>query len=351
MTRHVGGADISPQRILIVGPSWVGDMIMAQGLYRALKAQDPRCVIDVLAPAWSAGILARMPEIRRVIDMPLGHGRFGWGARRVLGRALREQYDRAMVLPNSWKSALVPWFARIPQRVGFVGEFRYGLLNDARHLDKAAVPRLVDRYRLLAARDTHTNANTQCAHLNPRLTVEVVAQKVSLDRLGLSTQPPLLALCPGAEYGPAKRWPVAYYAQLARVKVAEGWQVWLFGSEKDARVTAEINRLTGDVCVDLAGKTSLVEVVDLLAAARCVVSNDSGLMHLAAAVGVPLIALYGSSDPGYTPPLSEHAHVLSLNLSCAPCFKRECPLGHLDCLNQLKPERVLAEIGTLIVHV
>lgn len=313
-------------------------MIMAQGLYRALRAQHPDCVIAVLAPAWSAGILWRMPEVGRVIDMPLGHGRFGWGARRALGRSLRGQYQRAFVLPNSWKSALVPWFAKIPQRTGFVGEFRYGLLNEARRLDKAAVPRLADRYRRLAGPDAPA--------LNPHLRVDATAQVASLARLGLTRERPVLALCPGAEYGPAKRWPAAHFAELARARLAAGWQVWLFGSDKDAPVTGEINRLAGGDCIDLAGKTSLVEVVDLLAIARCVVSNDSGLMHLAAAVGVPLIALYGSSDPGYTPPLSEQARVLSLKLACSPCFKRECPLGHLDCLNGISPARVLAEMDT-----
>ncbi len=363
-------ADIS-NNVLIVGPSWVGDMIMAQGLYRAIKAADPEGQIDVLAPAWSAGILSRMPEVRRIIDMPVGHGRFGWGARRVLGRSLRSQYQHAIVLPNSWKSALLPWFADIPMRTGFVGEFRYGLLNDVRSLDKAAVPRLVDRYRLLAdaslpplSRNSpgrpksflapvggdSTRREESGAVLNPCLTVDMAAQKTSLARLGLSLDRPVLALCPGAEYGPAKRWPAAHYATLAQEKIKAGWQVWLFGSEKDASVTAEISRLCNGHCVDLAGQTVLVEVVDLLAAATCVVSNDSGLMHVAAAVGVPLIALYGSSDPGYTPPLSDKARVLSLKLSCSPCFKRDCPLGHLDCLQRLLPEQVLTEIDTLASH-
>ncbi len=318
-------------------------MIMAQGLYRALQVQAPGCAIDVLAPAWSAGILGRMPEIRRVIDMPVGHGRFGWGARRALGHALRGQYQRAIVLPNSWKSALIPWFANIPVRTGLVGEFRYGLINDVRRLDKAAIPRLVDRYRMLAGESAPA--------LNPQLRVDLAAQAASLGHLGLTLDRPVLALCPGAEYGPAKRWPAAHYAALARARHESGWQVWLFGSEKDASVTAEINRLCDGTCADLAGKTTLTEVVDLLAAARCVVSNDSGLMHVAAAVGVPLIALYGSSDPGYTPPLSDTARVLSLDLPCSPCFRRECPLGHLDCLNRLTPERVLAEMDTLPTHV
>jgi heptosyltransferase-2 len=331
-------ADIS-NTILIVGPSWVGDMIMAQGLYRALKAQNPAGAIDVLAPAWSAGILGRMPEVRRVIDMPVGHGRLGWGVRRALGRSFRGQYQRAIVLPNSWKSALVPWFAGIPQRTGFVGEFRYGLLNDARRLDTRAVPRLVDRYRLLAG--------AEAPALNPQLRVAAPAQAESLVRLGLVLDRPVLALCPGAEFGPAKRWPTSHYAALAREMGAAGWQVWLFGSEKDAPVTADINAQCAGACRDLAGQTALTEVVDLLALARCVVSNDSGLMHVAAAVGVPLIALYGSSDPGYTPPLSDRARIVARGLVCSPCFKRDCPLGHLECLNGLTPEQVVAEVQNL----
>jgi heptosyltransferase-2 len=327
-------------KCLIVGPSWVGDMIMAQGLYRVLHSRG--YTIDVLAPAWSAGILGRMPEVRRVVDMPVGHGRFGWGARRELGRSLRGQYQRAFVLPNSWKSALVPWFAKIPQRTGFVGEFRYGLLNEALRLDKSALPRLVDRYRRLAGNDAPA--------LDPQLRVDAVAQAGSLARLGLTLDRPVLALCPGAEYGPAKRWPAGHYAQIAAEKIAAGWQVWLFGSAKDVTVTAEINRLCDGRCTDLAGNTQLTEVVDLLAAARCVVSNDSGLMHVAAAVGVPLIALYGSSDPGYTPPLSARARVLSLNFACSPCFKRDCPLGHRDCLNTLLPARVLAEVDERLLE-
>lgn len=331
-------ADI-PNNILIVGPSWVGDMIMAQGLYRALKAQNPAGAIDVLAPAWSAGILGRMPEVRRVIDMPVGHGRLGWGVRRALGRSLRGQYQRAIVLPNSWKSALVPWFAGIPQRTGFVGEFRYGLLNDARRLDTRAVPRLVDRYRLLAGPEVPA--------LSPQLRVAASAQAESLVRLGLALDRPVLALCPGAEFGPAKRWPTSHYAALAREMGVAGWQVWLFGSEKDAPVTADINAQCAGACRDLAGQTALIEVVDLLALARCVVSNDSGLMHVAAAVGVPLIALYGSSDPGYTPPLSDRARIVARGLACSPCFKRDCPLGHLECLNGLTPEQVVAEVQNL----
>ena len=220
---------------------------------------------------------------------------------------------------------------------------RYGLLNDRHHLDKRAVPRLVDRYCALAEPARHDMPHHDCP--TPRLMVDAQAQKATLERLDLGLDRPILALCPGAEFGTAKRWPAHHYAEVARAKIAAGWQVWLFGSTKDRQVTHAVDQLTGGQCIDLAGSTSLSDAVDLLALASAVVTNDSGLMHLAAAVNVPVLAIYGSSDPRYTPPLSGKARIVSLNLECSPCFKRECPLGHLNCLNKISPEMVLADSG------
>ena len=331
------------QRCLIVGPSWVGDMIMAQGLYRALRDRFPELRIDVLAPAWSGPILNRMAEVNRVVVSPYGHGQFDLSGRRAQARSLRvEDYDWAIVLPNSWKSALLPLLARIPRRTGYVGEFSYGLLNDARQLDKTGLPRLVDRYRALADAPPAGPADY------PKLTVDPAKQVASLTRLGLSLDRPVLALCPGAEYGPAKRWPEAHYAEVAKAKLDQGWQVWLFGSASDRAVCDTINTLSGGTGRNLAGETALEEVVDLLACAGAVVTNDSGLMHVAAAVGVPVVAVYGSTDPGYTPPLSARARVVRLGLECSPCFKRECPLVHLDCLRRLDAGRVQAELDDLL---
>ncbi|MDP2430961.1 MAG: lipopolysaccharide heptosyltransferase II [Pseudomonadota bacterium] len=344
-------------RCLIVGPSWVGDMLMAQSLFKALAVRHPGLELDVLAPAWSHGILARMPEVRRALVAPFAHGRFGLMERWRLGRELaREGYDQAIVLPNSWKSALVPFLAGIPLRTGYLGEFRHGLLNDKRRLDKQAMPKLVERYSALAMPPELTPLSQRGAGgisqlmqsepgafipPQPRLTVDPKAQQASLDRLGLKRDRRILALCPGAEFGPAKRWPETHYAAVARAKMEQGWQVWLFGSAKDKTATDAINQSTGGACTNLAGQTTLEETVDLLACADAVVSNDSGLMHIAAAVDVPVVAVYGSTDPGYTPPYSDKAKVVRLGLECSPCFKRECPFGHLDCLNKLGPERVL----------
>jgi heptosyltransferase-2 len=335
--------------ILVVGPAWVGDMVLAQSLFALLKQRYPAAPLDVLAPAWTEPLLARMPEVRAAIPVPFAHGRLDLGERLRLGRQLRDrQYAWAIVLPNSFKSALVPFVARIPRRTGFVGELRYGLLNDVRRLDEKSLPRTVDRFVALAlAPDEALPASLPL----PRLTPKPENAQATLARLGLEApKGPLLALAPGAEYGPAKRWPAEYYAELAQTKINEGWEVWLFGSAKDAEVTREINRLTQRRCVDLAGRTALGDAIDLLAFARAVVSNDSGLMHIAAAIERPLVAIFGSSDPQHTPPMSRHAEVVYLGLSCSPCFARECPLGHLRCLYEIPPAQVSAALDAACAH-
>jgi heptosyltransferase-2 len=325
--------------ILVVGPSWVGDMVMAQSLFITLLERQPHARIDVLAPAWSAPLLARMPEVRRLIAMPLGHGQLQLRTRRRLGRSLAaEHYSQAIVLPNSWKSALVPWWARVPLRTGYRGELRWGLLNDRRTLDKARLPMTVQRFVALGL---PADAPLPPAVPQPALRVAETDVDQALGRLGLERpRDPLLVLCPGAEFGPAKRWPAEYYGELARDHLQQGWEVWVFGSEQDSEVAAHVCRAAGAGCVNLAGRTRLEEAIDLMSLANLVVSNDSGLMHVAAALGRPLVAVYGSSDPGFTPPLSDRARVARLGLECSPCFKRECPLGHLNCLRRLKPEQV-----------
>ncbi|HEX2796574.1 MAG TPA: lipopolysaccharide heptosyltransferase II [Immundisolibacter sp.] len=331
--------------MLVVGPSWVGDMVMIEPLLALLKQRRPAPAIDVLAPAWSRPLLARMPQLRRAIDLPIGHGALALGERWRLGRSLRGQYRQAIVLPGSWKSALIPFFARIRTRTGFVRELRYGVLNDARRLDKRALPMTVQRFAALGL-DPGAPLPTD---LRPRLQCDPAAVAGTLAALGLDGRAGrALVLCVGAEYGPAKRWPAQHFAAVARHYRAQGWQVWLLGSAKDAPAAAAVNAAADDGCVDLAGRTNLGQACDLIAAADLVVSNDSGLMHVAAALGRPLVAVYGSSAPGFTPPLSDRARVLSLGLPCSPCFERECPLGHLRCLNDLAPAQVLAAAAQLL---
>ena len=333
-------------KILVVAPSWVGDMVMAQPLFMRLHQLHPGLLLDVLAPAWTLPLLARMAEVHEAIANPFGHGEFNLAARHQLGKTLRQRhYDQAIALPNSWKSALVPFFAGIPMRTGYRGEMRWGLLNDARKLDKEKLPLMVERFVALADRPGKPLPNPLP---QPSLAIDEQQRLATLARLGLQPQPRIAALCVGAEYGPAKRWPAAHFAALGKLLHEQGWQVWLVGSAKDAEAGAEAASSSAGACLDLCGKTSLNEAADLLASASVIVSNDSGLMHVAAALDKPLVALYGSSSPGFTPPLSHKACILSLNLSCSPCFKRTCPLGHLDCLMKLTPQRVQAQISTSV---
>lgn len=332
------------KRVLVVGPAWIGDMVMAQTLYKTLHTLHPGVEIDVLAPAWPMPLLARMPEVRQAVSLPLGHGQFGLGERLRIGRSLRaEAYDQAIVLPRSLKSALVPALARIPRRTGYRGEWRYGLLNDIRPLDKQAMPKMVQRYVALAQ---PPGAPVDENLPEPRLRVDEANRARLLERLGLNLNRPIIGLMPGAEYGPTKRWAPESFAELARMLASEGWQLWVFGSDRERDLgdrTAEADPAVTNLC----GETRLIDVVDLLSLARVVVTNDSGLMHVAAALERPLVAIYGSSTPLYTPPLSARARIVYLGLECSPCFERRCPRGDYACLTQIQPRRILDEIRTL----
>jgi heptosyltransferase-2 len=330
--------------ILVVGPAWVGDMVMAQSLFKLLKQRHPQVLIDVLAPAWSLPLLERMPEISSGIAMPLGHGQLGLRERHRLGKQLRQsQYDEAIVLPNSFKSALVPYWANIKKRTGWRGEMRWLVLNDLRHLDEKRYPLMIERFMALGLPVGHALPEK---YPLPELYSTAAMQDAVLAKYGVKrSSRPVLALCPGAEFGPAKRWPDDYYAAVAKAKLLEGWDVWILGSAKDMPVADKIMQMTEQKCVNFTGRTQLVEAVDLLSLATMVVSNDSGLMHIAAAVNKPMVAIYGPTSTAFTPPLHDQSKVLQLNLDCQPCFKRECPLKHNRCMRDLPPEQVLKTLS------
>ncbi|MDF9722346.1 ADP-heptose--LPS heptosyltransferase RfaF [Serratia marcescens] len=343
-------------KILVIGPSWVGDMMMSQSLYRTLKAEYPSAEIDVMAPAWCRPLLARMPEVNQALAMPLGHGALGLGERRRLGRALRaNRYDRAYVLPNSFKSALVPFFADIPQRTGWRGEMRYGLLNDVRVLDKTAFPLMVQRYVALAydkGRVLRADDLPQPL-LWPRLQVSDEEIADTTAAFNLTDSRPIVGFCPGAEFGPAKRWPHYHYAALAQRLIEGGYQIALFGSAKDheagEQIRAALQDDVRDFCLNLAGKTQLEQAVILIAACRAVVSNDSGLMHVAAALNKPLIALYGPSSPDFTPPLSDKARVIRLISGYHKVRKGDAEQGYHQSLIDIQPQQVLDALTPLLV--
>ncbi len=304
---------------------------MAQPLLARLREKRPEIRIDVLAPDWVAPVLRRLPGVDEVIAAPLRHGALQLRERWRLGRRLRaNRYDQAIVLPNSWKSALVPFFADVPLRSGYVGESRYGLLNLTYRAGREREPMALHYARL-----SEPPGKAPAEPLpTPRLSVDPARARATAARFGLAGR--YAALCPGAEFGPAKRWP--YFGELAaRMPLP----VALLGSARDREACEGVPGL------NLAGRTSLEEALELLAGAELVVSNDSGLMHVAAALGRPQVALFGSSSPEHTPPLSDKARVLWLRLECSPCFERVCPLGHFRCMKELGVERVLEEIGRL----
>jgi heptosyltransferase II len=316
------------QRILVVAPNWIGDALMAQPLLARLREKRPGVKLDVLAPEWVAPVARRMPEVDEVIPAPFRHGSLQIGSRWKLGRALKNRYDEAIVLPNSWKSALVPFLAHIPVRTGYVGESRFGLLN---RLHRKPERRMREHYARLAE-----SPGVEPRGPLPQPCLKVDAGQVAATCQRFEVRRPYAVLCPGAEYGPAKRWP--YFADLARRLALPAV---LLGSPNDAGAAAGVEGK------NLIGRTTLDDAIDLIAGAQYVVTNDSGLMHVAAALGRPLVALFGSSSPEKTPPQSNHARVLWLKPECSPCFQRECPLGHFRCMREIGVEQVLAEVAKL----
>ncbi|KMK50696.1 ADP-heptose--LPS heptosyltransferase [[Actinobacillus] muris] len=344
--------------ILVIGPSWVGDMMMSHALYQQLKRNDPTCRIDVIAPDWCRPLLERMPEVRTALSMPIGHGSFQLCKRYHLGKNLRNQYDLAIVLPNSFKSAFIPFFAGIKQRRGWKGEMRYGLLNDLRR-NKNAYPMMVQRYVALAFERHQIPTAEQLPIHSPYLKVsaESVAQTQTAfaKQLAYAEQREAIGFCPGAEFGPAKRYPHYHYATLAEKLIEQGYAVQLFGSQKDEAVGEQIRSALPEslqrYCLNLAGQTNLNQAVDLLSACKAVVSNDSGLMHIAAALKRPLVALYGPTSPQYTPPLANNAVIIRLiEGGLIKIRKGESSEGYHQSLIDIAPELVLEKLNALLAQ-
>ena len=342
-------------KTLIIGPSWVGDMMMSQSLYRTLKQLDPHNEIDVMAPAWSRALLNKMPEVNQALEMPIGHGEFAFAKRCQIGRSLRaNHYDQAIVLPNSFKSALIPFFAKIPKRIGWKGELRYGLLNDIRTLDKAAFPLMVERYVALAypKDQIHSAKDLPQPLLWPKLSVEQKEIDEALVTFAIPQDEPLIGFCPGAEFGPAKRWPDYHYATLADMLVKQNARIIIFGSAKDREVGDQIiaKMVQSDKCINLAGQTKLEQAIALIAACKAIVTNDSGLMHVAAALDRPLVALYGPSSPEFTPPLSDKAEVIRLITGYHRVRKGDAEQGYHQSLIDIKPDNVFETLMNLIMR-
>ncbi len=327
---------------LVVAPQWIGDAVMAEPLLAALTARGE--TLSVAALPWVAPVFRAMPQVGEIVELQFAHGRLDWAARRRVASSLRGHFDAAYVLPNSIKSALVPWLAKVPVRVGYQGEGRVLLLN-RRLPNPVGRPPMVAFYGALAGPDFDASSR-------PRLHLEDAAIDAALSTSGLARRG-FWVFAPGAEYGPAKRWPADHYAALARsLLAAEGAPIVLLGSKGEAALCESIAAAAPGACRVLAGKTSLFDAMALIAASRGLASNDSGLMHVAAGFGVAQVAVFGSTSPEHTPPLNANARVLwlkqELKLDCMPCFDRSCRFGHYDCLVGVAPERVEAALRGVV---
>jgi heptosyltransferase-2 len=331
-------------RSLIIAPQWIGDAVMTEPLMRRLASRGERLTVGALP--WVAPVYRLMPQVAEVIEFPFAHGGLQWQARRGLAQQLAGRFDAAYVCPNSLKSALLPFLAGIPKRIGYLGEMRLGLLTQRlKNPPKAQRPPMVAFYSALSgATDTTQD--------RPQLVMDAAQVEQALALMGLQ-RGGYYVFAPGAEFGPAKRWPATHFTELAR---RLDLPVVLLGSGKEFALCEEIagpvNAEQAGKCLNLAGKTTLAQAFSAISACKSTISNDSGLMHVAAAFGVPQIAIFGSSSPLHTPPLSDKATVLWLKndpayqppLDCAPCFARECPLGHTRCLADITALDVLQKL-------
>ena len=341
--------------ILIIAPNWIGDAVMTQPLLANLKAQYPESKIDVLASTWVAPIYRACSEVDEVIEAKFKHKQLQWNLRQQLAKELvSKNYQACFVLPNSFKSAIIPWLANIPFRVGYRGELRFGLINvSIDNPSKVNRPPMVEHYLALSQLLNEERVSSTESQLVPKLNVSTAAKQSILVKLISANVDPanIYVMCPGAEYGQTKRWPTSHFAQLAQKIIASNphSQIILLGSKGDHALAQESHSQTKQSTHihNWCGNTSLDEAIALIDMGKAVISNDSGLMHIAAALKTPQVAIFGSSDPAHTPPLSDKAKVIWLNLPCSPCHKRICPLGHLKCLNDILPEQVFATLSTL----
>ena len=318
-------------------------MVMAQALYKALQANSTSEEIHVVAPEWSRALLTRMPQVSRTIGLDVAHGELGLAKRRQLGKELRsEKYQQAIVLPRSFKSALVPWFAGISKRIGEIGECRHLVLTHKFSSNRQKdIPNVVNYLRYL---NLHVDIPGIIQNYSPELDVDTKNQSELLSRHGMTGDSPWVACMVGAEYGPSKQWPHEYFASLIDLLGKQGIRVCILGSQKDAFAGNKIQAQCKQAVLNLCGKTSLTDAIDLLAACDAAVSNDSGLMHIAAAVNTPVLAMYGGTTPAYTPPLHKDAKSFYVRVACSPCWQRTCRYEHYRCLTDILPENVFTEV-------
>ena len=333
-------------KILIVAPSWVGDSVMAQSLYKIIKGSNSENKIDVLAPQWSLGILNRMDEVENLICSPFGHGEVRIKDRIKFGRSLREKsYTQAIILTNSLKSSFVPFFSNIPRRTGWLGEMRFGFINDIRRVNKDKNKLMIEKFACLSG-DALDKQDYKIPL--PSLRVDSLNLLKLSENFGFDEHNKTLTICPGAEFGPSKRWPANYFAEVIRDYLSKNWQVFILGSKNDIVISKTIEdqvpKNDRELLFNFTGLTKIEEAIDLLSVSDLVLTNDSGLMHIAAAVDVKLLALYGPTSPKFTPPLSKKAKIIQKIEGLEKTRKGRLEEGYHPSLSMIHPSEVLESL-------
>ena len=327
--------------ILLVPYMWIGDFVRCHSVVKLLRERYPRRPIDVLTTTLCAPLLDYMPGVRKGIVVDLPRKRLAYAQHRSLANRLRaERYGTALIMPRTWKAALAPFLANIPERVGFAGEARFVVLNDIRWGERK-LPRMIDRCGALAL---PKDAKLPAEWPKPGLEVPADAAAEWARQRGLAGDGAAVAFAPGA-VGPSKRWPVAYYADLARRLTAEGFAVWVLGAPAESPLAAEIVQAAGPKARDLTSP-DLRNAILALKLARAAVSNDSGLVHVAAAIGTPTVGIFGPTSPWHWAPLNPLAATIETltDVPCRPCHKPECRLLHHRCMRDIPAEQVLTAV-------
>ena len=334
-------------RVLIIAPPMVGDMVMSQALLKLLKQQDPSCSIDIFSIATLHDLLKHMPEVDNYLTCPFKHGELQLLERFKVAKAIKEKmYTHAYIIPSSFKSAIIPFLANIPIRIGRLGESRYFVINNIRQ----AVTTKRTAVKLLVSLGVSNDSDLPTPMPRPKLSLSQKHLEKTLNKLKIDTpRKPILTICPGAAFGKAKRWPTSHFAQIAKKKKNDGWEVWILGGPDEVVAAQEIQILSNNICTDFTGKTDLSDAIALLSLSTVTVANDSGLMHIAASLDKAVVAIYGPTSPEFAPPLTNKTRSLSLNLACSPCRKPKCKLQHMKCLNDLHPTLVLQAIEELSI--
>ena len=322
------------QKLLIIPQNWLGDIVMSQTLLKKIKSNNPKTSIDILVNSSLKNLVERMPEINKVIILDCSHRELGLFKRLRLAKEIKKSsYDRSIVLSRSLKSSLIPYFAKIPIRTGELGELRYLLINDLKEFSKESRRKTASRYISMYS----DNNEKLSENYYPSLDSNSENIKNLSEKYDLKKDKKVIIFAPGAAFGPSKMWPVNKFRELGK-KLNNDFKILILGSNNEKSIGNDI--VTNKNMVNLCGKTSIADAVDLMHISKFCVSNDSGLMHLAAATNTKSISIYGSTSPDFTPPLTKNKDIHYKGMSCSPCFEKKCKYGHYNCLVDIHSDDV-----------